>query len=129
MGEEKEAADLQQNVAAEMMANRKSDVIADNCAGRGNPHNKGESEDSGRAEVAGDQQDRFARHQQPGVFEHHAKKNDPVTVFEHVMLDQLKQIGEEIHSRNFTGIVRENLTAGDDDFAVHRSYNNHTLPE
>ena len=45
------------------------------------------------------------------------------------MLDQLKQIGEEVHSRNFTGIVRENLTAGGDDFAVHRSYNNHTLPK
>ena len=95
--QKKEAADSQQKAAPIMMADGKADVVTDHGAGGGDEHYQGDVEVAGRSEVSGDQQNCFAGHWKSGVLEHHAEEDGPVTVSEHVLLDQLERIVQEIH--------------------------------
>src|SRR5947208_11428153 len=78
---------------------RKADVIANDSTGRRSYHYSYDIEliRSTGSEISGDQKNRFTRHRHAGVFQHHAKEHRPVAVSEHVLLDQLKRVVQEIH--------------------------------
>src|SRR5215813_10003847 len=91
------AANAKQKPAAIMMSDGEADIVAGDRAGGRNQHHQRETEYSRRAEIAGDEENGFTGHGQPGIFEHHAKEDCPITVCEHVLLDQLQGIMEKIH--------------------------------
>src|ERR1041384_6001639 len=95
------------------MTNRKTYVVTDDCAGRRGHHHANQIEliRMSGGEISTDEQTCFARHGQSGVFQHHSKEHGPVTVGEHVLLDELERVMDEIHSRNFTGISYARLSA------------------
>src|SRR5205085_9048819 len=48
-------------------------------------------------EISGDQKNRVTWHRHAGVFQHYAEEHCPVAISEHVLLDQLKRVVQEIH--------------------------------
>src|SRR6185295_19092820 len=94
------------------MTNRKTYVVTDDRAGRSGCHHANQVEliRMSRGEISTDEQNCFARHRQPRVFQHHSKEHGPVTVGEHVLLDELQRVMDKIHSRNFTGISGTRLS-------------------
>src|SRR5258705_1699984 len=97
--EKEKTADAQKKAAAIVMTDGETDVVADNrAAGRDN-HYQRNIEFPRRSEIAGDQQNGFARHRHAGILEHHAKENGPVPIDQHVMLDQLQRVVKKIHVR------------------------------
>src|SRR5437773_2674695 len=95
------------------MTNRKTYVVAYDSAGRGGRHHANQVEliRMSGGKISTDEQNCFSRHRQPRVFQHHSKEHGPVTIGEHVLLDELQRVMDEIHSRNFTGISCARLSA------------------
>src|SRR5215813_9539667 len=87
----------QRQAGSEQVAQRGDYDRPEDGAGGRNQHHQRETEYSRRAEIAGDEENGFTGHGQPGIFEHHAKEDCPITVCEHVLLDQLQGIMEKIH--------------------------------
>ena len=81
------------------MADREADVVADDRAHRRRDHNAKQIELVGvtRGKVSADQQDRLTRYRQAGIFQHHAEKNGPITVNQHVVFDEFERVVKEIH--------------------------------
>src|SRR6266480_5299871 len=82
-----------------MMTDSKADVVADDRTGRRSYHYSYDIEliRSTGSEISGDQKNRFTRHRHAGVFQHYAEEHCPVAISEHVLLDQLKRVVQEIH--------------------------------
>src|SRR2546426_1562431 len=80
-----------------MMTNRKTDIVSNDSAGSGDQHHQGEMELTRRSEVPGDQKNCFTRYRQTRILKHHTKEHGPVAISEHVLLDQLKRVMQEIH--------------------------------
>src|SRR3989475_13125936 len=82
-----------------MMTDGETDVVADDRTGRRSYHYSYDIEliRSTSGEISGDQKNRFTRHRHAGVFQHHAEEHRPVAISEHVLLDQLERVVQEIH--------------------------------
>src|SRR5439155_11227497 len=79
----------QEHSPAIVMTDGKANVVADDCAARRDQHHEPKVKFSGRREIPGDQQNRLTGNGDAGIFEHHAKEYSPVSVNEHIVLDQL----------------------------------------
>src|ERR1043165_1540564 len=106
---EKEAANSQEKTPAIVMTYRKTNVVANHRPDRGRSHDANQVElvRMAGSEVSADEQNRFPRHRQTGIFEHHAEKHGPVTVNQHVIFDEAQRVVKEIHywqaARNVLG--------------------------
>ena len=113
--QKKEAADPQQKTSTIVMADRETDVVADDSAdSRGNHHAKQiEFIRVTRGEISTDEQDCLSGDRQTCVFEHHAEENRPITVNQHVVLYEVERVVKEIHYRQAARTV-----LGDSNWAV-----------
>ena len=89
-GEKEKTADAEQKSPAIVMADSKADVVANDGARGRNQHHQGDSENTSRCEVSGNQKNRLAGNGQSRILEHDTKKDCPIAVGEHVLLDQLQ---------------------------------------
>src|SRR5438067_9083629 len=73
--QKKETADAQQEWAAKVMTNRKTYVVTNDSASSGRRHNANQVEliRMSGGEISTDEQNCFAGHRQPRVFQHHSK--------------------------------------------------------
>ena len=73
-----------------MVADRKADVVSNYCARSRGQHDANEIEliRSAGGEVAANEQDCFARNEKTRVLEHDTKENGPISVREHVLLNE-----------------------------------------
>src|SRR5947199_7466002 len=98
-GQEEKTAYAQEEAAAVVMADGETDVVADNGTAGCDNHDERDIEFTSRSEIAGDQKNGFTGHRHAGILEHHPEEHRPVPVDEHVVLDQLKRVVQEIHAR------------------------------
>src|SRR5712691_801997 len=96
--QEEKSPHAQKEAAAVVMADGETNVVTDNCTAGCDHHYERNVEFTSRSEIAGDQEDGFTGHWHAGILEHHAEEHRPVPVDEHVVLDELKRVVQEIHS-------------------------------